>query len=480
MQVGYYSNSSKRIKSFLNMKISITVFLILLPIFCLPNIKGRLVDNHKNAIPYANILIKNTTIGTISNLDGDFNINIPDKYQNKVLVFSSIGFKTKEIPIKTFENKKNIIIELETSIVDLDEVTIKVKATNANQIVQKAFYLYEQNFPTNPFIGKAFLRHTEKTKTKYEWLIDAAIDVFDPGFDKPSKDIKINVNEIKRSIDNRKVDTTLIYNFYLREVKKTPFKQSQKRINNLEKEDPKEIEKAIQAFDNQKSNISKLFTEGVNVIRYYKQKDAIFDKKILKKHSFKIDSVLVYNDDEVYKIKITPKSPLTNLNKQIGKYKYPIGWIYIRAKDYAILELDYTLINSKQGQIFTLVHGSKIASSFHIKFIDINGKMYPKYISFKKPKNNKLASVMMDLANGEKVNKEDHYYETKEVLFNEIITDSIIINKYKRKSWNNDLFTPRPYNSKFWENYSDMVETKEQKILRERLEADLFKKKQHN
>lgn len=457
------------------MKSILFLVILLSPIFCYSNIisKGKLIDKNNNPIPYANVVIQNTAIGVISNLDGEFKIIIPDKYKESVLEISSMGFKTKNISIKAFKKQKMHEIKLETAIVNLNEVTIKVKATNANEIVQKAFDHYEDNFPTSPFIGQAFLRHTEKTKTKYKWLVDAAIEVYDPGFNQASKEIKLNIKEIKQSLDNRSLDTASIYGIYLWKVNKLSHKEADKREANLKNANPKEIEKAIHYHDNRLSQPRGIFSSGLNVIRYYKQKDAIFDKNILKKHNFKIDTVLVYNADEIYKIKITPKSPIVKLNKYYGNYRFPIGWIYIRAKDYAIFELDYTLIRSKKEQILTPEYGTKVASSFHIKFIEFKNKMYPKHITLYGPKANKTIKIEENIRNGIKGNSEDYYYETQEVIFNEIITDKAIISINLTKQWNPNLFTPRPYNAEFWEKYSSIVETKEQKMFREKLEAEL-------
>ncbi|MGZ2371065.1 carboxypeptidase-like regulatory domain-containing protein [Ancylomarina sp. YFZ004] len=457
-----------------------TALLFLISITCFANtiVKGKLSGSDKNPIAYANIIIKNTAIGVISNGDGDFSINIPDQYKERSLVFSSIGYKTKEIAILAFEKQAIYNIELETAIVNLNEVMIKVKATNANEIVQKAFDHYEDNFPTSPFIGKAFLRHTEKTKTKYKWLVDAAIEVYDPGFNQPSKEIKLDIKEIKQSIDNRSLDTVRIYGFYLWDFKNVSHKKTTKREKNIDNEDPKEIEKAIHFQDNRLSNPLGLFSSSLNVLRYYKQKDAIFNKNILKKHNFKIDTVLAYNSDDIYKIKITPKSPLVKLNRHYGKYRFPIGWIYIRAKDFAIVELEYTLVRSKRGEIFTRMYGSKIASSFHIKFIEIDGKMYPKHITLNTPKANNIFKIMTNTAHGAKANPEDFYYETQEVIFNEIVTDNAILTKSLERPWNSNLFTPRAYDVEFWNNYSSMVETEAQKIFREALEKELSSKNQ--
>jgi hypothetical protein len=450
------------------------LLLLLHPLFSLSGntYKGKLLDSQRNPIPYANIVIYDTAIGTMSNIEGEFNITIPPKYIKCSLVFSALGFKTKVIPISKFTD----IIVLETNVVKLEEVTVKIKATNANQIVKKAFDLYEQNFPTSPFIGKAFLRHTEKTKTKYKWLIDAAIEVYDPGFNKSPEEIQINVKEIRRSFDNRNLDTVFFFSAYLREVKGISYKKALRREKHISREDPKEIQKAIQYMDNRKSNPRTLFSGRVNVIRQYKQKDAIFDGRILAKHNFKIDTVLRYNSDDIYKIKITPKSPIAKLNRHYEDFVFPIGWIYIRAKDYAIFELQYSLINSKKAQWRTNDTRTKLHYSLNIKYIEINHKMYPKHITLDCPKVNKPSTVFNNEHEGIKINPEDFYYETQEITFNEIITDKTILSKALQKHWDSNLFTPRPYNPEFWENYSDMVETKEQKKFRERLESELSEK----
>jgi len=460
------------------MKIIFNIVFLLLSFNALSQslIIGKLTGQKDNPIVFANIIIDNTQLGTISNKDGIFEIRIPEKCNSSALIISSIGYKTKKLNVKYLQTSKLQTIILEKDIVNLNEITIKINPTNSREIVEKAFDHYLDNFPTTPFIGKAFLRHTEKTKTKYKWLVDAAIEVYDPGFNQSSKDINLNIEEIKRSIDNRSVDTARIYGFYLKNKKNTSSKESLKRRYNLANEDPKEIQKSINFKDNQLSTPLGLFSGGLNVIRYYKQKDAIFDKNIIKKHNFKIDTVLAYNADDIYKIKITPKSPLVKLNKRFGKYLFPIGWIYIRAKDYAIIELEYTLVRSKKGQIHTRLYGSKIASSFHIKFIEINGKMYPKHITLNMPKANKLRKIINNTSNNTKVIPEDYYYETQEIIFNEIVTDKAVITKSIEKPWNSNLFTPRSYNAEFWEKYSSMVETKEQKIFRENLEAELSKK----
>ncbi|MES1218837.1 MAG: carboxypeptidase-like regulatory domain-containing protein, partial [Bacteroidota bacterium] len=55
-------------------------------------VKGKIMDQQGNAISGVAVTIKGTTSGTTSGADGTYSIEAPD--QNRVLVFSSIGYVT--------------------------------------------------------------------------------------------------------------------------------------------------------------------------------------------------------------------------------------------------------------------------------------------------------------------------------------------------------------------------------------------------
>ncbi|CAL2107001.1 TonB-linked outer membrane protein, SusC/RagA family [Tenacibaculum sp. 190524A02b] len=72
-----------------------------------------------NPIPYVNVVLKNTTIGTTTNENGTYTINTNNK--NNILVFSSVGYNTQEIKIGL---QKNINISLTEATTGLNEVVI--------------------------------------------------------------------------------------------------------------------------------------------------------------------------------------------------------------------------------------------------------------------------------------------------------------------------------------------------------------------
>ncbi|MEM1138090.1 MAG: carboxypeptidase-like regulatory domain-containing protein, partial [Bacteroidota bacterium] len=70
-------------------------------------------------LPGVTILIKGTTIGTTTDLNGEYNLNVPTG--ENVVAFSDIGFQTQEIEIG---NRSTIDVRLELDIDQLEEVVV--------------------------------------------------------------------------------------------------------------------------------------------------------------------------------------------------------------------------------------------------------------------------------------------------------------------------------------------------------------------
>lgn len=59
-------------------------------------ITGSVVDDANLPLPGVSVIVKGTTIGTVTDIDGLFSLNLSDVNENDVLVFSSIGFIQQE------------------------------------------------------------------------------------------------------------------------------------------------------------------------------------------------------------------------------------------------------------------------------------------------------------------------------------------------------------------------------------------------
>lgn len=90
-------------------------------------IKGTVKDQDGQSLPGANVLVKGTSTGTQTDLDGNFSISVPEG--NETLVISYIGFKSKEINISSTDF---VEVVLEESASQLTE-TVVVGSRNPNR-----------------------------------------------------------------------------------------------------------------------------------------------------------------------------------------------------------------------------------------------------------------------------------------------------------------------------------------------------------
>lgn len=82
-------------------------------------VKGRVVDHNGEVLPGVNVQIKGTLQGTVTDVSGDFQLNVPE--EQAVLVFSFVGFEPLE---RTLAGETELLIELKAAFTHLDEVVV--------------------------------------------------------------------------------------------------------------------------------------------------------------------------------------------------------------------------------------------------------------------------------------------------------------------------------------------------------------------
>ena len=93
--------------------------LITLNAFGQATIKGQVVDATGEPVIGASILVKDTKNGAVSDLDGGYTLN--NVKDGAVLVFSYLGYRTQEIPVK---GNHVINVTLKENDEVLDEVLV--------------------------------------------------------------------------------------------------------------------------------------------------------------------------------------------------------------------------------------------------------------------------------------------------------------------------------------------------------------------
>ncbi|WP_246067695.1 SusC/RagA family TonB-linked outer membrane protein [Changchengzhania lutea] len=93
-------------------------------------INGTVVDANNVPLLGASVLVKGTTVGTVTDFDGNFELSLPN--DANTLIVSYIGFKTQEVDIT---NKTTVSIILLADAASLDEVVVVGYGTLAKKRV---------------------------------------------------------------------------------------------------------------------------------------------------------------------------------------------------------------------------------------------------------------------------------------------------------------------------------------------------------
>lgn len=465
-------------KSFL----TLFILFITATTFAQTELKGKVADFLTyGPIESASVYIKNTTVGTISNADGNFVLIVPKEHVNDTLVISSIGYKSFNMVISAFENGSDIF--LEEDIASLDEVVIVAdpRPTDGNGIMLKALEKLPNNLPETAYLQKGFLRHKERNKKEYKWLIESAITLYDSSYASGAKNnLKINVDETRKSYDLRDIDSLFTYSAYLKNIGS--------KAENINRNSVKTaaLIKAIKWNDSRVNGLENLFKGKLNLVRNSNTLGGLFGKNILEKHQFELDTILVDNGRKIYKLKISKGADFVGLNTPniYNEGFEPKGWIYIYYDNYAIKKVEYNLVAASEVQkrrsksLFDTQTIHKLA----ITYKEYDGKMYLNHIYYETPKLVNTGDRSSDRVKTESApgfdKDEQYYYTIQEILFTDIVLDPVLIKQeLQQNEWLADIFSTKPYNEAFWKNYNVLLESKEEAKLIQDLSkrATLFK-----
>jgi len=175
-------------------------------------ISGKAIDNEtKEPLPFATIGIKGKSVGTITNLHGEFDFHIPREFQNDLFVINMLGYQTYEAPVWTLLGSTSLVIEVKKSTLVLDEVLV-ADSLNGGEILQIALSRIEQNYPMQPYLMDGFYRDIKKVGGTYVSLLEAAVKIYDEDYREPRNKFKlrerVGLLEVRRSIGYESKVTT--------------------------------------------------------------------------------------------------------------------------------------------------------------------------------------------------------------------------------------------------------------------------------
>ncbi len=109
-------------------------------------ITGNVTDQDGGPLPGVSVVVQNTTIGTVTDVDGNFTLSIPESATS--LQFSFVGMKTQLVPI---DGKTNFTILMEDETIGLDEiVTIGYGTAKKSDLTGAVIRIDAKTFQNQP------------------------------------------------------------------------------------------------------------------------------------------------------------------------------------------------------------------------------------------------------------------------------------------------------------------------------------------
>lgn len=154
-------------------------------------ISGKVYDiSNSNPIGYATVYINGTTMGTITNLNGSFQID-PKVFPCQ-LVVSCIGYNTKVINIENTD-VSNLNIYIKPKTTSIDEVVVKGNDLRMQNLMKFKYYflgvdkwgenakiineddiIFKSDFKTDTFTDPRDLRYYSRSKLPQKWSFDSS------------------------------------------------------------------------------------------------------------------------------------------------------------------------------------------------------------------------------------------------------------------------------------------------------------------
>ncbi|WP_121907296.1 DUF5686 and carboxypeptidase regulatory-like domain-containing protein [Ulvibacter antarcticus] len=280
---------------------------IILLLFCIytslasAQIVGKVTDLEGNPLPYVNIYLENTYVGTTTNDDGNFELSVTNDDSYSV-IFQFLGYKTvsKKINIVSFPYILNVSMTEES--VSLDEVIISNDEDPAYRIIRETIARRKHNL-------EKISEYTADFYSRGLWKVENA----------PLKIMGRDLGDLEGALDSTRSGI-----IYLSEsISKLSYRQPDEFNEKI-------IASKVSGNDNgfsfnsaQEANFS--FYE--NTIDLNAPIVSPIGASAMSYYNYKLDGIFYEGDKLINKIKVTPKRP---------KDRVWEGYIYIVEDDWQL------------------------------------------------------------------------------------------------------------------------------------------------
>jgi protease II len=419
-------------------------------------LKGMVTDSDSDEpLSFSYVTLTGVALGTVTDGDGAFVLNIPAVHADKSIVFSYLGYERKTYAISALAEMSPVIIRLGKDVKQIKEVVIKPdKSISAKQLLKRVINNIEQNYAQTPVLLKGYYRETVAENGAYISYADAAAEIHYARYREKSYSWKDYSLDAQRSISS--LSNSNMYNgkslhrghFHSQTMNEDQAKVIDSRSSkNLTKTD---------MYANVQAGPLGIFSKD-----YLKYKAAFFSDKKFKKFDFEIGEVLMEGVGYVYVLSyrtVITKEEMEELEKKnklkpfYKSYRFRLlqGKIYVDKETYAVLKFEstvpsefkkyfcsYTTMNYKHFDYKLNIEYQKIGDTYHLKYLRHEDEF-----------------ILKDTI----TNNTTPYYAVSQFWVDEVKTeevDKFDMTEVFANLPSNELFDlPLEYHTEFWDSYT--------------------------
>ncbi|MEM9672248.1 MAG: carboxypeptidase-like regulatory domain-containing protein [Bacteroidota bacterium] len=377
------------------------------------SISGKVINtNSEQPLSFCSVFIKGKSIGTVTNSEGAFKLNIPEGLREDTLAVTYVGFKNFYQPVSSLP--ETVTIEMEEAVVDLEEVAVETKRITAEEIFGRVLEKIQQElgYPTNDFKLSGFYREIHSSGSQRTGVLECAINIFD---DRLTRDFK-------------EIDIAHFRKIYDRQQNTDQFIEAKEGHNHL----------------------LLLLNNGINLIPLANQ-----HKRTIWKLPLEIEKITYFNDRLVYML--SNKSYGRELRLLVDTEDYSVY------KNELIMRVDETDHDNYAWRTVN-PQGEKCGAMLDhqgYEYREMNGKLFPYY--FFRRFDYRCYDLTADTISAKSA------FST-ELLINQV-EENVVATSVDRLRRKKGLINRKePYDSAFWQHFNDIQDaTSDKKLTDEKL-----------
>lgn len=171
-------------------------------------LQGKVLDQKTgDPLAYATIGLYGTSLGSITNQEGEFSFKIPPAISDPILVISYMGFKQKFVPV-VYPVHEKMTINLEREMIPLQEVIIRF--SDPVLLLQEALFRIPENYLDEYATMTAFYRESVRRSTHYLAYSEAVLDVAKTPYNADFLTDAVRIRKGRKITDVSSEDTIMV------------------------------------------------------------------------------------------------------------------------------------------------------------------------------------------------------------------------------------------------------------------------------